>query len=137
MEGMHRQAAWNALEHAIVLSPGETVEAAALPERVRTPKGDPLVSDRPIANPTLEAIELMKAKRIGCLPVTAERRLIGIVTEHDFLRVASILLEQRLREDEQAQADSGSGPTQQADQPGLSPAASSSEIREDRTSQGG
>jgi two-component system response regulator HydG len=47
----------NALEHAIVLSPGQTVEASALPERVRSPKAEPLVSDRPIANPTLEAIE--------------------------------------------------------------------------------
>jgi two-component system response regulator HydG len=47
----------NALEHAIVLSPGQTVDASALPERVRSPKAEPLVSDRPIANPTLEAIE--------------------------------------------------------------------------------
>lgn len=52
--------------------------------------------------PTLDAIELMKTRRIGCLPVTVERRLVGIVTEHDFLRVAGILLEQRLREDKQA-----------------------------------
>ncbi|MCK5411049.1 MAG: CBS domain-containing protein [Gemmatimonadetes bacterium] len=48
--------------------------------------------------PTLEAIELMKDNRIGCLPVTAKGRLVGIVTEHDFLRVAGLLLEQRLRE---------------------------------------
>ncbi len=48
--------------------------------------------------PTLEAIELMKENRIGCLPVTAKGRLVGIVTEHDFLRVAGLLLEQRLRE---------------------------------------
>ena len=49
---------------------------------------------------TLDAIELMKAKRIGCLPVTVEGRLVGIVTEHDFLRVAGVLLERRLREQE-------------------------------------
>lgn len=48
--------------------------------------------------PTLEAIELMKDNRIGCLPVTVKGRLVGIVTEHDFLRVAGLLLEQRLRE---------------------------------------
>ena len=48
--------------------------------------------------PTLEAIELMKTKHIGCLPVTVDGRLVGIVTEHDFLRVAGVLLEQRLRE---------------------------------------
>lgn len=48
--------------------------------------------------PTLKAIELMKENRIGCLPVTAKGRLVGIVTEHDFLRVAGLPLEQRLRE---------------------------------------
>ncbi len=72
---------------------------------VPTPVGEimqrDLITVRP-NTPTLEAIELMKAKRIGCLPVTVERRLVGVVTEHDFLRVASMLLEQRLREDEQA-----------------------------------
>jgi CBS domain-containing protein len=60
-----------------------------------------LITVRP-ETATLEAIELMKAKRVGCLPVTVERRLVGVVTEHDFLRVASMLLEQRLREDERA-----------------------------------
>ena len=50
--------------------------------------------------PTLDAIELMKEKRIGCLPVTVEDRLVGVVTEHDFLRVAGVLLEQRLQEQE-------------------------------------
>jgi CBS domain-containing protein len=60
-----------------------------------------LITIRP-NTPTLEAIELMKTKRVGCLPITVEQRLVGVVTEHDFLRVASMLLEQRLREDEQA-----------------------------------
>ena len=58
-----------------------------------------LITVRP-DTPTLEAIELMKKQRIGCLPVAVEGRLVGIVTEHDFLRVAGILLEQRLREQE-------------------------------------
>ena len=62
-----------------------------------------LITVRPDTH-TLEAIELMKAKRIGCLPVTVDGRLVGIVTEHDFLRVASTLLEQRLREQEAEEA---------------------------------
>ena len=47
----------NALEHAIVLSPGDEIELTALPERVRSPKAEQFVADRPIENPTLEVIE--------------------------------------------------------------------------------
>jgi len=47
----------NALEHAIVLSPADEIELAALPERVRSPKAEQFIADRPIENPTLEAIE--------------------------------------------------------------------------------
>jgi len=47
----------NVLEHAVLVTPGEEIPAAALPERTRTRKAAPLVSDRPPANPTLEAVE--------------------------------------------------------------------------------
>ncbi len=47
---------------------------------------------------TLEAIELMRKHKVACLPVVVEGRLIGIVTEHDFLKVAGDLMTQRLRE---------------------------------------
>jgi len=47
----------NALEHALVMSPGEEVSVESLPERITAPKGERLVDDRPIGNPTLEAIE--------------------------------------------------------------------------------
>ncbi len=47
----------NALEHAIVLSAGDEVPLHALPERVRSPQAEQFVSDRPLNNPTLEAIE--------------------------------------------------------------------------------
>lgn len=47
--------------------------------------------------PTLEAVALMKQHRIGCLPVVAEdRRLVGIVTDRDFLNMAAQLLEEGL-----------------------------------------
>ncbi len=46
---------------------------------------------------TLEAIELMRRHRIGSLPVVKDGRLVGIVTEYDFLVIAGQLLEKELR----------------------------------------
>ena len=48
--------------------------------------------------PTLEAIELMRTHGASCLPVVSENKLVGLVTEHDFMRIAGQLLEQQLRE---------------------------------------
>jgi two-component system response regulator HydG len=47
----------NAVERAVLLTPGAVVGAEALPERVTARKAEPLVSERPAASPTLEAIE--------------------------------------------------------------------------------
>jgi len=48
--------------------------------------------------PTLEAISLMKAHRASCLPVVqSDGKLVGIVTEHDYMRIAGKLLEDQLR----------------------------------------
>src|SRR4051812_532070 len=47
----------NALERAAILARGEVISLASLPERVVEPKSDPLVSDAPQANPTLDTIE--------------------------------------------------------------------------------
>jgi CBS domain-containing protein len=49
---------------------------------------------------SLEAIELMRKNKVACLPVVQDGRLVGIVTEHDFLRVAGDLLTKKLREQE-------------------------------------
>ena len=46
---------------------------------------------------TLEAIEIMKRHQIGCLPIVKEGRLVGIVTERDFMNVAQQLMEDLLR----------------------------------------
>jgi CBS domain-containing protein len=46
---------------------------------------------------TLRAIEVMREKRVGCLPVVSEGRLLGVVTEDDFMDIAGQLLEERLR----------------------------------------
>ncbi|HRD82184.1 MAG: CBS domain-containing protein [Saprospiraceae bacterium] len=42
----------------------------------------------------LEAMNLMREKRIGCLPVVQNDELIGIITEMDFLRISTRLIEQ-------------------------------------------
>ncbi len=47
----------NALERAVILTPGPVIEIDVLPERVTTRRAEPIVSERPAANPTLETIE--------------------------------------------------------------------------------
>ena len=47
----------NALERAAILTPGNEINVAALPERVTQRKAEPLVSNRAPSNPTLETIE--------------------------------------------------------------------------------
>ena len=46
--------------------------------------------------PTVDAIRIMREKRLACLPVTRDGKLVGIVTEHDFIIIASRLLEDEL-----------------------------------------
>jgi DNA-binding NtrC family response regulator len=47
----------NALERAVILTTGNRIEAAALPERVTQQRPEPLVASRTPANPTLDAVE--------------------------------------------------------------------------------
>jgi CBS domain-containing protein len=47
---------------------------------------------------TLDAIMLLRRYRYGCLPVLQDGYLVGILTEEDFMNVASKLLEQQLSE---------------------------------------
>jgi DNA-binding NtrC family response regulator len=47
----------NALERAVILSPGQTISVTALPERLAERRAEPLVSERVTQNPTLETIE--------------------------------------------------------------------------------
>lgn len=42
---------------------------------------------------TVEAIRLMREKKLSCLPVTENGKLVGLVTEYDLIVVASRLLE--------------------------------------------
>ena len=47
----------NAMERAVILTTGDAIGVEALPERVTARKVEPLVAERAIVNPTLEAIE--------------------------------------------------------------------------------
>ncbi len=47
----------NALERAVILTRGEAIDEAALPERITERRAEAIVSDRAAANPTLETIE--------------------------------------------------------------------------------
>jgi CBS domain-containing protein len=44
----------------------------------------------------LEAIELMRAHRVSCLPVVEHDQLVGILTERDLMGLAADVLEERL-----------------------------------------
>jgi CBS domain-containing protein len=46
--------------------------------------------------PTLQAIEVMRQHEVSCLPVVSEGKLVGLVSESDFLPLAYDLLEDRL-----------------------------------------
>jgi CBS domain-containing protein len=48
---------------------------------------------------TLEAIAIMRRNRVSCLPVVeGDNKLLGIVTERDFINAAAKLFEEELRE---------------------------------------
>ena len=47
----------NALERAVVLSKGDTIDLAALPDKLTERRAEPLVAERPHVNPTLDVIE--------------------------------------------------------------------------------
>jgi CBS domain-containing protein len=46
--------------------------------------------------PTLEALTIMRRRKIGCLPVVENDRLIGIVTAYDFLSLSAGIIETQL-----------------------------------------
>src|SRR5262249_51599905 len=45
---------------------------------------------------SLEAIEIMRSSKIGCLPVVEGNRLVGIVTSFDFLEASARLFKEQL-----------------------------------------
>src|SRR5256714_8656664 len=57
-------------------------------------KTDPLTVSS--ATPTLDALEIMQANRVGCLPVVDDGRLVGILTSYDFLAGTTRLFREQL-----------------------------------------
>jgi CBS domain-containing protein len=67
--------------------------------------GNPVtVREVMVANPltvspstsSLEAIEIMRGNRVGCLPIVEGNQLVGIVTSYDFLEASARLFKQNL-----------------------------------------
>jgi CBS domain-containing protein/gamma-glutamylcysteine synthetase len=48
------------------------------------------------ATPTLEAMEIMRRDRVGCLPVIENGQIVGIVTSYDFLDATARLFKEHL-----------------------------------------
>ncbi|MSR62425.1 MAG: CBS domain-containing protein [Planctomycetes bacterium] len=60
-------------------------------------KADPVVISPETT--TLDALDLMRASKLGCLPVVQDGKLVGLVTESDFIDVSARLLDEWLRQD--------------------------------------
>jgi CBS domain-containing protein len=68
-------------------------------EAVSTAVRDLMITEPITVTPettTLEAIEVMDRHKIGCLPVVRAGKLVGIVTEHDFVEISKRLLKRWL-----------------------------------------
>jgi CBS domain-containing protein/gamma-glutamyl:cysteine ligase YbdK (ATP-grasp superfamily) len=66
--------------------------SAVTVREIMTP--DPLTVSS--TTPTLEAMEIMRLNRVGCLPVLDDGHLVGIVTSYDFLDASARLFKQQL-----------------------------------------
>ncbi len=54
--------------------------------------------------PTLEAMELMRRNKVGCLPIVDDGQLVGIVTSYDFLAASARLFKEYLTDSTPAPA---------------------------------
>jgi predicted transcriptional regulator/gamma-glutamyl:cysteine ligase YbdK (ATP-grasp superfamily) len=59
--------------------------------------------------PTLEALALMRERRVGCLPVVEQGTLVGILTAYDFLTASARLFEQQLQAKPRTKANANNG----------------------------
>lgn len=55
--------------------------------------------------PTLEAMEIMRGNRVGCLPVLDDGHLVGIVTSYDFLDASARLFKEQLTNKSESVSD--------------------------------
>ena len=82
-----------------VNSNGNSIGASRLPARAPVTVREIMVSNPITVSPStssLEAIEIMRTNRIGCLPVVEGDHLVGIVTSFDFLEASAHLFRQHL-----------------------------------------
>lgn len=76
------------------------LQAGRLGDPASIPVTDIMRKDPVTVTPTtstLDGIRLMREHKVSCLPVVQDGRLVGLITEHDFMRIAGQLLEQQLR----------------------------------------
>jgi CBS domain-containing protein len=70
------------------------------PQKGEAPPVKDIMERNPVSvspeTPTLEAIEVMRRQEVSCLPIVDDGKLVGIVSESDFLPLAYDLLEDRL-----------------------------------------
>jgi len=58
---------------------------------------------------SLEAMEIMRTNRVGCLPVVEGDQLVGIITSYDFLEATAKLFQQHLTTEQKSRAQVSSG----------------------------
>ena len=75
----------------------EFTQNRELAEGEHTTVGDIMIVNPTTVKPTVklaDALEIMRENRIGCLPVVNDdHELVGIITEMDFLRISSRLID--------------------------------------------
>ena len=75
-----------------LMSKGNREDAPVTVREVMT--ANPITVSPPTSS--LEAIEIMRNNRVGCLPVVESNQLVGIVTSYDFLEASARLFQQHL-----------------------------------------
>ena len=78
-----------------MMSKGKSQNADDSPTTVREVMVENPLTVSP-ATSSLEAIEIMRSNRVGCLPVVEGDQLVGIVTSYDFLEASARLFQQHL-----------------------------------------
>lgn len=75
------------------------VKSGQVDMSVPVPVSEVMVSDPVTVSPdtsTLEAIRIMRTHKVACLPVIEDGRLVGIISERDYMDIAGRLLERTL-----------------------------------------